>query len=150
MAAAGSVRPTSEYPMAPVSDRSLRGKRILVVDDEALVALDLQATLEDGGAMVVGPFHGLRGAMRAAASDEPLDAAILDVDLGDDSVFPLADRLIDGGVPFVFHTGRSDLDRLHHRYGDVVVLLKPSRPEDVTYHLGGVIAAAHAARAARG
>lgn len=129
--------------MTPGAETSLNGKRILVVEDEALVALDVASALEAHGAVVLGPFAGLVGAMRMT-DEAAIDAAVLDVDLGRESVFPLADRLHEGGVPFVFHTGHADIDRLHARYGDVVVLLKPSRSDDVAYHVGGAIAAAHA------
>lgn len=128
--------------MTPRPEPSLRGKRILVVDDQALIALDLQAELEDRGAVVVGPYFGLASAMNAIVVGGGIDAAILDVDLGDGDVFPLADRLTEGGVPFVFHTGHGDLDELQARYGQVTVLLKPSRPQDVASHLRSAIAAA--------
>jgi CheY-like chemotaxis protein len=128
--------------MSPVPVPALTGKRILLVEDQVLVALDVGMTLEDAGAVVVGPCLRLDEAMRAAASEAPLDGAILDVDIASRPVFPVADRLLARGVPFIFHTGRSDLDRLRARYGETVVLLKPSRPEAVARHLGGALAAA--------
>lgn len=125
--------------MRPALNLPLDGKRILVVEDHALIALDLQATLEDDGAEVVGPFHSLAAAMRAASADPDFDAAILDVDLGDEDVFPLADRLAERGIPFVFHTGHSGIDRLHARYGGAPVIFKPARPGEVLRRLAGAI-----------
>jgi DNA-binding LytR/AlgR family response regulator len=130
--------------MHPSQTGNLSGLRILIVEDQALVALDLQAVLEEHGAIVVGPCLGLADAMRRTSGGDRLDGAILDVDLGDENVFDLADRLMEGHVPFVFHTGHPDLERLHLRYADVPVLLKPVRAEDVAHELGGVIIAAEA------
>jgi CheY-like chemotaxis protein len=128
--------------MSPVPAASLTGKRILLVEDQVLVALDLKMTLEDAGAVVVGPFGRLDRAIAAVEAEAPLDGAILDVDIASRPVFPVADRLRARGVPFVFHTGRSDLGRLRARYGETVVLLKPSRPEAVARQLGGALATA--------
>lgn len=119
----------------------LRGRRILIVEDQALVALDLQATLEERGAAVVGPCLGAGEAADAIRGDgEPLDAAILDADLGAEDVLSLADRLLDRGVPLVFHTDRADLSHLGARYDRAVTLLKPSRSEDVAHRITSAIA----------
>lgn len=136
--------------MSPVPVSSLTGKRILLVEDQVLVALDLQMTLEEAGALVVGPCLRLDQAMRATGSEAPLDGAVLDVDIASRLVFPVADRLLARGVPFIFHTGRSDLSRLRARYGETVILLKPSRPEAVARHLGGALAAARIPRRVSG
>ena len=126
--------------MTSGSELPLRGKRILLVEDQALIALDLQVTLEDDGADVVGPFHRLGAAMRAASGDSGLDAAVLDVDLGREEVFPLADRLAERGVPIVFHTGYAEPDRLRARYGGAPVILKPARPGELLRRLRIAIA----------
>lgn len=127
---------------------SLGGVRVLLVEDQALIALDLQDALEDRGAVVVGPCLGLDAAMRATAAEASIDGAILDVDLGEEDVFPLANHLVARGVPFLFHTGRADLDRLHGRYADAPVFLKPARAEDIAHQLCGVIDGAGRANAA--
>ncbi|WP_308916440.1 response regulator [Jannaschia sp. LMIT008] len=104
---------------------------ILIVEDEALLAIDLSMTLEDEGATIAGPCMTLDAALEAQAGAK-LDAAVLDVDLRGQAVFPLADRLKADGTPFVFHTGRANLAELRARYGiDVPILMKPSRPSDV-------------------
>ena len=125
--------------MRPPPDASLVGKRILVVEDQAIVALDLQATLEERGAVVVGPCHRMSGGLRAASDDPGLDAAILDVDLGEGNVFPLADQLAAGGVPFVFHTGYADLEALQQRYREAAVIRKPALPEEVAHKITEII-----------
>lgn len=87
--------------------KRLSGMRVLVVEDEPLIALALEDVLEDLGCEVVGPAHTLdeaAGLGRAA----PLDGAILDVNLGRDKVFPVADILSKRSIPFVFTTGYGD------------------------------------------
>ncbi|WP_167766916.1 response regulator transcription factor [Jannaschia formosa] len=98
--------------------------KILIVEDEAIVGLDLSMILEESGADVLGPCGTVEDAF--AAVDPSIDAAILDVDLHGRSVFPVADRLRENGTPFIFHTGRYDVAALSARYGDVVVLSKPA------------------------
>ena len=103
---------------------------ILLVEDEALIALDLSDQFEAEGATVVGPFGSVEDAVARALGLGPKpDVAVLDVDLHGRPVFPLADKLSAAGVPFVFHTGRADLDELRARYGDVPVVPKPSMPD---------------------
>ncbi|MBM9594441.1 response regulator [Roseitranquillus sediminis] len=87
----------------------------MIVEDEAILALDLAMTVEAAGAIVAGPLHRLDIAMRAEALHE-LDAAILDVDIQGAEVFPFADRLNEAGVPIVFHTGRTDVQRFAETY----------------------------------
>ena len=108
---------------------SLRGKKVMIVEDEAILALDLMMTVEETGATVAGPVHRLDVAMKAESLDE-LDAAILDVDVAGEEVFPFADRLRAAGVPMVFHTGRSDIGRLIG-YDRAVVCRKPCLAGDL-------------------
>ncbi|MGR3541754.1 MAG: response regulator [Hasllibacter sp.] len=110
----------------------------MVVEDEALLALDLLMTLEDEGASVAGPFHRLDRALRAACGR--IDGAILDVDLAGTPVFPLADALAQEGVPIVFHTGRADLRELRTRYDEAAIVVKPSLSEDLLQTLSETIA----------
>lgn len=117
-----------------MNGRMLEGKTILIVEDEALLALDLTFTMQDMGATVVGPCCRLRAALEAADA-APLDGAILDVDLAGETVFPLADALVRGKVPFVFHTGRQNPGDLLLRYADARVCAKPSSPETVAEEL---------------
>lgn len=83
----------------------LGGRRVLIVEDESLVAMLIETILEDLDCTPVGPMSGVDEAM-AFLTDEPdLDAALLDVNLAGRQVFPVAERLAARGVPFVFSTG---------------------------------------------
>ena len=81
--------------------------RILVVEDDFLLALRLETLLGDAGYDVVGPAARLDQAL-ALIKSEPVDAAILDVNLNGTMVFPLADALVRLGAPFLFLTAYGD------------------------------------------
>jgi CheY-like chemotaxis protein len=84
---------------------SLAGRRILVVEDESLVAMLLETILEDMGCTPVGPAATVDDGLALAGGGDPLDAALLDVNVAGRQVFPVADALAAAGVPFVFSTG---------------------------------------------
>ena len=83
---------------------SLRGRRVLVVEDEALVSLMIAELLTEAGCEVIGPASTTDSAL-ALIEQEVIDCAVLDVKLLDGQVFPVADTLAARGVPFVFATG---------------------------------------------
>lgn len=83
---------------------ALVGLRILVVEDEALVAIMVADILEAQGATVVGPAASIRKA-ETLIGDRALDLAVLDVNLGGQSIAPIATLLVKQGTPIVFATG---------------------------------------------
>lgn len=98
-------------------------RRVLVVEDWAPIAREVKHQLERIGCAVVGPTPRLRRGLELAAS-EPLDAAVLDVDLDGERVYPLAHKLRERGIPFVFMTGFS-IDDLPDDLSDVTIFEKP-------------------------
>jgi two-component sensor histidine kinase len=82
---------------------SLKGARVLIVEDAVLLALELETGLADAGAEIIGPAYELEEAM--ALLDRPIDAAVLDANLNGHSVMPVAEALRARRVPFVFATG---------------------------------------------
>ena len=83
----------------------LSGRRVLVVEDESLVAMLLETILEDMGCTPVGPASNVDEGEAIARDTVDLDAALLDVNLAGRQVFPVAAVLKARGVPFVFSTG---------------------------------------------
>ena len=83
----------------------LSARRVLLVEDEALVAMLLETILEDMGCVPVGPAGTVEEGLAMIADPAPLDAALLDVNLAGHQVFPIAEALKARGVPFVFSTG---------------------------------------------
>jgi len=82
----------------------LDGKRILVVEDEALIAAMVEDMLMELGATVVGPASSIAQALVLVNSDD-FDAAVLDVNIRSEQVDPIADILMARNVPIVFATG---------------------------------------------
>jgi CheY-like chemotaxis protein len=84
---------------------SLEGRRVLLVEDEAMIALLLEDMLSDLGCEVVGPAYALAPALALAAGEAPIDVAILDVNIAGRPVFEVADALRARQVPMVFSSG---------------------------------------------
>jgi len=100
------------------------GKRVLVVDDEFLVAMGLEDNLRSLGYVVVGPVGTLAGAM-AAAAHEHVDAAILDVNLAGEAVYPAAAILAERGIPFIFCSGYTGSGRMPPEFAGTPRVAKP-------------------------
>jgi PAS domain S-box-containing protein len=98
-------------------------RRVLLVEDEALVAMMIQECLTEYGHSVVGPIGRASEALLAAKEGE-FDAAILDINLGDGMAYPVAEILSARGVPFAFVTGY-EADTVDERFSEVPVLQKP-------------------------
>ncbi len=84
--------------------RLLAGKRVLIVEDHTIIAMDLAHELAAQEAKVIGPVGTLEGALKAIKNTD-LDGVILDLNLRGRAAFAVADALADRNVPFVFATG---------------------------------------------
>lgn len=102
---------------------SLNNARIMVVEDEFMLARELTFALEQAGATVIGPVPTVQRAI-ARLKEEAVDAAVLDIHVRGDAVFPVADALKERAVPFVFATGY-DQHPAGNRFGGAQCLLKP-------------------------
>jgi DNA-binding response OmpR family regulator len=88
---------------ASVPGSSLRGWNILVVEDDPLIAMDLEGMLEVAGATVIGPAYEVRDTLNLI-ENSPIGAAVLDYRLQNGTTLPLARLLTERGIPFVFQT----------------------------------------------
>lgn len=113
---------------------SFAGRRVLVVEDEAMIAMLVEDMLGDLGCTVVGPAHTIAEASALIETAGALDAALLDVNLGGTPVFALADALRDRGVPMIFSTGYGDAG-LREADRGAPVLQKPFRAHDLAQAL---------------
>jgi CheY-like chemotaxis protein len=98
--------------------------RILVVEDEALIAAMMDEWLSELGYTTVGPAGSVAAALALLEGGVPPDGVILDVSLGDETSYAIADKLTAMGVPFAFSTGHSDSSLLP-RYRGRLTLSKP-------------------------
>ncbi len=119
----------------------LQGLQVLVIEDEFLVAMDLELMLRELGCEVVGPIGDLETALRAAR-EQTLDLALLDINIGGQPVTAVADALAARAVPFALCTGYRH-DQLSGRYPAAPKLMKP-------FQIGELGNALRAARAAAG
>ncbi|HKS60961.1 MAG TPA: response regulator [Xanthobacteraceae bacterium] len=124
----------------------LNGARVLVVEDEFIIMLELASLLEDAGAEIVGPFAGMREAL-AAAQVEAIEAAVLDLRVGNDNVTPVARKLAQRGIPFVFYTGQTEADPMLAEWPGYRVLGKPAEPAVIVTALVRLLRRARDARA---
>ena len=107
----------------------LSNRRILVVEDETLIAMQIEGILLDLGCVVIGAVGRLDAALRLAA-DQPLDGAILDVNIQGGLVYPVADRLATRGIPFMFASGYGTWI-LPEGLRDLPRLMKPFRRREL-------------------
>jgi DNA-binding response OmpR family regulator len=105
----------------------LNGRRVLVVEDEALISLMLEDALESAGAVVVGPASTVKGALDLLG-EEAIDCAVLDVKLNDGISVPVAEALAALGIRFVIATGS---DTIPAGYNGAPVLHKVFLPDEV-------------------
>lgn len=121
-----------------MADRSLEGTRVLLIEDEFLLALEVADALAAAGAEVSGP-HATLAAASAAAQSEKADLAILDIDLRGEEVFPAARMLRARGIPFLFYTGRPDREVLRTDFAGVPVCVKPINTKRLLEELGKLL-----------
>ncbi len=124
--------------MTEADARVLNGQTILLVEDEALIAMEIEMILEAFGARVHGPVPDLAEAV-VAAETERFDAAVLDIDLGGEDVFPVARILQRREVPFLFHTGHGLRREIEQDFPQVPVCKKPMPGDRLARHLAALV-----------
>ncbi|SDA33841.1 Response regulator receiver domain-containing protein [Methylobacterium sp. UNC378MF] len=116
--------------------RALSGRRVLLVEDDYFIAVDLKSEFEEGGAQVLGPVPSVSEALALIARTADIDAAVLDINLQDELVYPVADALHARGVPFLFVTGYDPV-AVPSLHGAVALCQKPIDPQIVARRLFG-------------
>jgi PAS domain S-box-containing protein len=135
--------PEAPAPRAPETlvtasgPASLKGARVLIVEDAVLLAMELESGLSEAGATVIGPAYELEEAL--ALLDQPIDAAVLDANLNGHSVSPVAEALKARNVPFVFATGYGEAGGAPGDF-DAPVIRKPYDVTQVAAALAELLA----------
>lgn len=118
-----------QFPQRKVAP-CLSGCRILIVEDDFFIRIDLESILREAGAEIVGPCSGITDAMKALADGQVM-AAILDVRLGCETVAPVARELTRHGTPFVFYSGQLGADPALAEWPNCRILTKPALPKTI-------------------
>lgn len=135
-----AVRPSAKRPEHDedfaLPFAHIHGRRVLILEDEPLVALMMAELVSDLGGAVVGPFSNVREALARTHGD--LDAALLDVNVGEDLAYPVAEKLANAGVPVIFVTGYQAA-AMDERFAHMPVLTKPVEFNELALALTKVI-----------
>src|SRR5262249_31309376 len=136
-----NARGALAYPMSTLmkneTAHQLQGRKILIVEDEAPIALNLAAAVSQAGGTVVGPAPSVAAAFGLMA-DHTLDGALLGIRLRGETSFPLADVLSVLGIPFVFVSGLSSA-LMPYTHRDRPMFDKPYNAQDVIAALAGLV-----------
>lgn len=124
---------------AQAPDDPLSGRRILIVEDDPYITLALEDTLTDFGMIVAGTARNLAEALRLAEAAS-FDLALLDVNIGQDKIDPVADAIHARGIPFVFTTGCGRAG-LPEAYLEQAIIEKPFYVEEILNALRGELIA---------
>lgn len=119
------------------SDQPLRGMRVLVAEDEFLIAVTVEEALQDAGAEVLRAST-LSGALKVI-QEEASSAAILDFRMGRETSEAVADALADRSIPFVFYSGQALPDHVRDRHRHVKLLIKPIKIETLILELRAIL-----------
>jgi CheY-like chemotaxis protein len=115
--------------------------RVLLIEDQMIVAMQIEDILRVAGCEVVGPVGTLQAAI-ALACKEALDVAVLDINLDGEKVYPAAEELQTRGIPFIFATGYGE-STLPEKWRDQPRLSKPFGREALEQLLGSVAGRSH-------
>ena len=119
----------------------LHGLRVLIVEDEALIAMELSDIVEGSQGHVVGPFRTNREALKRLES-EMVDAAILDLNLADGEATPIAEQLVAANVPILICTAGLLPRAMRLQWPDLPIHRKPVRPARLVADLSALCRAA--------
>jgi CheY-like chemotaxis protein len=112
-----------------LSKRELSNRKVLVVEDEMMIALLIEDMLDEFGCKLVGPATNVPRALELVGN-ESIDVAVLDLNLDGKDTYEIADALQRKNVPFIFATGYGSMG-LRQEYGNRPVLQKPFRARDL-------------------
>lgn len=109
----------------------LANLRIMIVEDEVFIAMAIEDALASEGANVIGPAMSVSGGLDLLSREAEIDGAILDINLDDGPVFPIAERLRAQGIPIIFHTAYAGSVDLVKAFPDAAICIKPMLNEQL-------------------
>lgn len=121
----------------------LQGVRILIVEDDFFIAMELESILTDAGGQVVGLCRTVADALASAATED-LAVALLDFQMGEETTKAVAQRLATRHIPFAFYTGQAQTEALYVDWPACKVVSKPARPQTLINTLADLLKEARA------
>ena len=123
---------------ASMAQAGLQGRRILVAEDEYMIAEEISEVLGEAGAEVLGPVASVSNAMHLITADHRIHGALLDVNLGNEAIWPVVDTLLARGVPLVLATGY-DASAIPQIYLHLPRCEKPASGQDLARVLAQIV-----------
>lgn len=120
----------------------LHGTRVLVVEDDGILAIELEAILREAGAEIAGPCRSVADALAMIARTRDIAAAVLDVRLGRDTIAPVARQLACQGTPFLFYTGQISQDPTLAEWPNCRIIAKPADARAIVLAISELVASA--------
>jgi DNA-binding LytR/AlgR family response regulator len=108
----------------------LKSARVLLVEDNFVILMELESTLQECGAKIVGACMTLESALHLA-NDGDINVALLDIRLGQDTIATVARRLARRGIPFAFYTAQTEADPSLAEWPEAIILEKPASPKAI-------------------
>jgi len=127
-----------EQPGKSTDTAALHGARVLIVEDDVLLLMDLETILRDAGAEIAGGCRNVEEALTAARNGN-VAVAILDVRVGRETIAPVARQLASRGTAFVFYTGQVENDPQLAEWAGYTVLSKPARASVIVGALAEIL-----------
>lgn len=121
-----------------MDSQALEGCRILIAEDEVILALDMAETLSIEGAEILGPVSSVKGALAFLTSHPDIDAAVLDLNLDGELCYPIADELAALDIPFVICSSYEAVTELPQLRA-VRTLIKPVTPKQLVEEVVSVV-----------
>lgn len=118
----------------------LGGSVVLIAEDQVFIALDLALAVEDAGGEVAGPVASVKNALELIKTRQ-ITAAILDSDLTDGDITPVAILLLEADIPIIIQSGVGATPELALRFPDLIVYIKPYVASDLVAELAALVAA---------
>ena len=117
-------RVLQEQAFVSSSPDDIRGRRILIAEDEAMIALDLESFLQDLGCEIIGPVANVEDLVQQIETHRP-DGALLDINLRGEQVFAVLPRLIEQGLPVIITSGYDDVTLIPQDFRALPRISKP-------------------------
>ena len=131
---------TGFIPLEYALSKPLKNLRVLILEDEFLIAMDVEQLCRDSGAKDVAIMGNLDEFDNSAVEAPAFDVAIIDLMLDGVSTLDFARQIHDRGVPFVFASGYSDLEEIAEKFPDIAVVSKPYAGDDLINAVAAAVA----------